>query len=140
MGRITVIEDCYNASPESMICALDVLEEYCRGTGQRSIAVLGDMLELGNESPALHRTVGTYLAQKGIDRLYTVGRSAGQIAVGARQGGMSGEKIRQNASIERPEDTAHALMQELREGDVVLFKASRSVGAEKIISCLREQA
>ncbi len=140
MGRITVIEDCYNASPESMICALDVLEEYCRGTGQRSVAVLGDMLELGNESPALHRTVGAYLAKKGIDRLFTVGRGAHQIAVGARQCGMPGEHIRQNAYIDRPEDTAYALNEELREGDVVLFKASRSVGAEKIISCLREQA
>ena len=138
MGRITVIEDCYNASPESMICALDVLEEYCKRTQQRSIAVLGDMLELGNESPTLHRSVGAYLAKKGIDRLFTVGRGANQIAIGARQGGMTGDHIHQNTCIDKPEDTAKALLKELQAGDVVLFKASRSVGAEKIIACLKD--
>ena len=138
MGKITVIEDCYNASPESMICAIDVLEQYSRRVGKRSVAVLGDMLELGSDSPALHRSVGNYLARKGIDRVFTVGRGGDQIAVGARQLGMSKARISQNSNVQDLESTARELARELREGDVVLVKASRSVGAEKILACLRE--
>lgn len=137
MGKITVIEDCYNASPESMIAAVDVLTEYSRRTGKRSVAVLGDMLELGSDSPALHRSVGAYLAEKKTDRLFTVGLGGNQIAVGARQHGMPKSHISQNPRAERLEDTAKALIEDLQAGDVVLFKASRSVGAEKIIEALR---
>ena len=139
MGKITVIEDCYNASPESMIAAVDVLEEYSRRTGRRSIAVLGDMLELGEDSPMLHRTVGEYLADKKIQKLFTVGISANQIAVGARQHGMSHAEISENRDARDLAKTGESLLRELREGDVVLFKASRSVGAEQIITYLRER-
>ena len=138
MGKITVIEDCYNASPESMIAAVDVLEEYSRRTGRRSVAVLGDMLELGTDSPALHRSVGAYLAEKRINRLFTVGLGGNQIAVGARQHGMSKQSISQNPNARRLSDTARELAEQLQDGDVVLFKASRSVGAEKIISELKD--
>ena len=138
MGQITVIEDCYNASPESMIAAVDVLEKYSRGTGNRSIAVLGDMLELGADSPALHRSVGAYLARKGIDRLYTLGCGGDQIAIGARQHGMQKAHITQNHDVKALQVTAKSLAQDLRDGDVVLFKASRSVGAEGIIAYLQE--
>ncbi len=139
MGKITVIEDCYNASPESMIAAVDVLTEYCRRTGRRSVAVLGDMLELGTDSPALHRSVGVYLAEKRIDRLFTVGKRANQIAVGARQSGMSKQHIVSNAQNDCLSHTAKVLEDTLQEGDVVLFKASRSIGAEAIIEALRDR-
>ena len=139
MGGITVIEDCYNASPESMIAAVDVLNEYCRNTKRHSVAVLGDMLELGADSPALHRSVGVYLAEKGIDRLFTVGKRADQIAVGARQRGMSKQQITQCTETDFVSQTAEALLKVLEDGDVVLFKASRSVGAERIIEALRGQ-
>ena len=139
MGKITVIEDCYNASPESMIAAVDVLDEYSRRTGKRSIAVLGDMLELGEDSPMLHRSVGEYLADKKIQRLYTVGSFADQIAVGARQHGMSGEQIVENFNAEDLVSTGEALLGEIRDGDVVLVKASRAIGAERIINYLRER-
>ena len=139
MGKITVIEDCYNASPESMIAAVDVLTEYCRRTGRRSVAVLGDMLELGADSPALHRSVGEYLANKRVDRLFTVGKGGDQIAVGARQRGMPKLHISQNPFADRLNDTAGRLLESVEDGDVVLFKASRSVGAEKIIAELRDR-
>ena len=83
------------------------------------------------------RSVGVYLADKRIDRLFTVGLGGEQIAVGARQRGMSRQSISQNPNAARLSDTARALAEELRDGDVVLFKASRSVGAEKIISELK---
>ena len=139
LGKITVIEDCYNASPESMICAVDVLEQYSRRTGNRSVAVLGDMLELGNDSPALHRSVGAYLAKKKIQRLFTVGGGGDQIAVGARQNGMSKARITQNSDVLDLQGTAEALLKDLQEGDVVLFKASRSVGAERIIDAIKDR-
>ena len=139
MGKITVIEDCYNASPESMIAAVDVLEEYSRRTGRRSIAVLGDMLELGEDSPMLHRMVGEYLAAKKIEKLFTLGASANQIAVGAHQKGMSRAQIRENGNAKDLAKTGEALLGELREGDVVLFKASRGIGAEQIINYIRER-
>ncbi len=139
MGRITVIEDCYNASPESMIAAVDVLKQYSTRTGHRSVAVLGDMLELGVDSPMLHRSVGAYLAKKGIDLLFTVGKGGDQIAVGARQNGMSKSRIVQNSNVEALTEAAEQLLGTLRDGDVVLFKASRSVGAEKMIAYLQSR-
>ncbi len=139
MGKITVIEDCYNASPESMIAAVDVLEEYSRRTGKRSVAVLGDMLELGNDSPSLHRQVGAYLARKRVSALYTLGRGAEQIAVGARQMGMSRDSIVQISDAKATHEMGERLLSDLRDGDVVLFKASRSLGAEQIIAYLKQK-
>ena len=136
---ITIIEDCYNASPESMVAAVDVLGEYSRRTGRRSVAVLGTMLALGNDSPALHRKVGEHLPEKKIDRLFTLGQEADQIAVGARQKGMDSDHIEQNPLVEAPEKTAQALLSELKKGDVVLFKASRAVGMERVIEYLKER-
>jgi UDP-N-acetylmuramoyl-tripeptide--D-alanyl-D-alanine ligase len=138
MGNITVVEDCYNASPESMIAAVDVLKLYCQSTGRRSVAVLGDMLELGTDSPMLHRSVGAYLAEKKIDRLFTVGSRAAQIAVGARQHGMSKSAIVQNGNAKDLQITVKQLKEQLRDGDVLLVKASRSVGAEQILNYLKE--
>ena len=136
---ITIVEDCYNASPESMIAAVDVLGEYSRRTGSRSIAVLGTMLALGHDTPALHRKVGEHLPEKKIDLLFTLGQEADQIAVGARQKGMSQEKILQNPSAEDFEKTAQMLLKELKKGDVVLFKASRAIGMERVIAYLKER-
>ncbi len=139
MGKITVIEDCYNASPESMIASIDVLDEYTRRMGKRSIAVLGDMLELGDESPTLHRMVGTHLEEKKIDLLFTLGTDGRQIAIGAQQKGMSKEKIHCTPNVADIADIGDALLSQLQEGDVVLFKASRAVGAERIIAYLKDR-
>lgn len=137
MGDITILEDCYNASPESMIAAVDVLCQYAASTGRRSVAVLGDMLELGSESPALHRSVGAYLAEKKIDRLFTVGKNASQIAVGARQKGMPKSRIVQNTDAKNLQAVASELKAYLQKGDVLLVKASRGIGAEAILEYLK---
>ncbi len=137
-GDFTIIEDCYNASPESMIAAVDVLEEYSRRTGRRSVAVLGDMLELGNESPALHRSVGVHVAKKGINHLFTLGRGGHQIAVGARQKGMPADRVFRNLDVKDLSGTATAVIDSLQKGDVILFKASRAVGLEGVIHTLQE--
>lgn len=139
LGQITVIEDCYNASPESMIAAIDVLDAYSRQNHRRSVAVLGDMLELGQESPALHRSVGVHLAKRSIDRLFTLGVGGDQIAIGARQTGMLANRISRRSDVKDLAGMAELLLEELHPGDVVLFKASRGVCAEKIISLLAER-
>ena len=97
------------------------------------------MLELGSDSPMLHRSVGEYLAKKGIERLFTFGSGANQIAVGARQNGMSNAYIHQNPNVDALEETCEALLGTLHDGDVVLFKASRGIAAERIIDYLRDR-
>ncbi len=137
-GNWTFLEDCYNASPEAMNASLEVLHDYSRRSGRRSVAVLGDMLELGSESGALHRRVGAHLAYLGIDRLVTVGAAAGQIAVGAQQMGMDPAHICSGMDPADPASVADTLQELLQPGDVVLFKASRAIGEERIIEALRK--
>lgn len=138
IGDVTVIADCYNASPESMEAALEVLSQLRGQRGCRAIAVLGDMRELGQESAALHRAVGSAVARQKTDFLFTVGHDAEQIAVGAMQGGMPPECVFRNSDTEAPECTARAMATLLRSGDLVLVKASRAVRAERVINCLKE--
>ena len=127
----TIIEDCYNASPESMKASLSVLAKL--GEKKRTVAVLGEMRELGETSCELHRSVGRYAAQLGIDRLYTYGESALSIAVGALEEGLDEDCIVGCNKTDEPEVLAKLLENELREGDIVLFKASRAVSLEKVI-------
>ncbi len=135
---LTLIEDCYNASPESMKAALNVLSDYSRRNGRPSVAVLGDMLELGEKSRMLHREVGAALAALEIDRLVAVGEGGAQIALGARQRGMSADRICCQPEAEQPRKTAELLEALLQGNEVILFKASRGVGAERIVEALKE--
>ena len=138
-GGVTFLEDCYNASPESMAAALEVLHDYSKQSERRSVAVLGDMLELGSQSGALHRRVGAHLARLGINRLATVGKNGNQIAIGARQMGMSPDAMTRALDANDVEGIANQLAETVREGDVILFKASRAVGLERVIAALKEK-
>ena len=131
---ITVIEDCYNASPESVRAAIDVLSETSFG---RSVAVLGDMLELGIESDELHRGVGFYLAAQSVDGLFTIGKGGAQIAYGALCAGMNPSEIHMNVDRDDIAKTGDALISYLRPNDTVLFKASRSVRLERLIEYIK---
>jgi len=135
MGKITVIEDCYNAAPESVRAAIDVLAETSFG---RSVAVLGDMLELGAESDELHRGVGSYLEAQSVDGLFTLGKGGAQIAYGALCAGMDPSKIHLNTDRDDVAKTGDALISYLRPNDTVLFKASRSVRLERLIEYIKE--
>jgi len=139
LGGITLIEDCYNASPESMRAAIDLLGALAeQKNGARSVALLGDMLELGENSPTLHRSVGSYLASSGCGVLFTYGERAEDIALAAIKGGMSPENVYVNPRAGTPEVTGEMMLHALRAGDVLLVKASRSVAAEKVIEYLKE--
>jgi UDP-N-acetylmuramoyl-tripeptide--D-alanyl-D-alanine ligase len=127
-GGITVINDAYNANPTSMRAALRTLADMS-GDGRR-IAVLGDMAELGSLTELAHFGLGEQVARLGIDVLVTVGDRARRIAEGARAEGMAAEVVRSCASVEE----AVAVLDEiLASGDVVLVKASRSMGLERVV-------
>jgi len=131
---VTVIEDCYNASPESMKASLSVLAEL--GKERRTVAVLGEMRELGEKGNELHKSVGRYAASLNIDRLYTYGEDALEIAVGGLEEGFDESSIIAYNKIDSPEGLAEILENDLKSGDVVLFKASRAVALEKVIEHL----
>ncbi len=123
----TVIADCYNASPDSMRAALGVLGNYqCAG---RKIAVLGDMLELGEHSKALHAMVGDMVKNAGIDLLFCYGSASAAIFENA------GDSVEKHIT-EDPETLTAQLRETLQEGDCVLFKASHGMHLEEIIANL----
>jgi UDP-N-acetylmuramoyl-tripeptide--D-alanyl-D-alanine ligase len=139
LGKITVIEDCYNASPESMRAAIDVLHSVKQNKGKgRMVALLGNMYELGAQSEAFHEQVGMYFAEHGGEALYTFGDIADNIARGAVLGGLGNESIFINANVSDPALSGEMLLRTLREGDTLLVKASRGAAAERVIAYLRE--
>ena len=123
---VIVVNDAYNANPDSMRAALVALERM--GRGRRTWAVLGTMLELGDESDTLHEQVGEEAVARGVDELVVVGTAATRLADGAERaraerGGAA--RVRTVADA----DAAEALLrEELRSGDVALFKSSRDAG------------
>ena len=90
VGGFRIINDCYNANPASMKAAVDLLMEL--GAGARTVAVLGDMLELGPSAPALHREVGAYLADRGVAHLIACGQLGRHVAEGAHAAGMAADR------------------------------------------------
>ena len=123
---VTVVNDAYNANPDSMRAALEALRAIGRGSGEqrRTWAVLGEMLELGDLSRTEHERVGACAAQLGTDRLVVVGPGAGGIADGA-----AAEDAETEVSRVADADAAYALLEsELAPGDVVLLKSSRDAG------------
>ena len=124
-GGVTIVDDSYNASPGSVAAALEALA----GMPGRRIAVLGAMLELGDEHDAGHRRTGEAAAAV-VERLVVVGDEAAGIAEGARAAGLAPD------AIERAPDRAAArdhLVKALRPGDVVLVKASRGVALDVLV-------
>jgi UDP-N-acetylmuramoyl-tripeptide--D-alanyl-D-alanine ligase len=131
-GEWRLLDDTYNAAPDSMVAALDLLASL---PGRR-VAVLGEMLELGDTSAAAHRQVGAYAAASA-DLLVCVGESAAPYADGALAAGMTPLAIHSLADQEAAYDF---LLGELRPGDVVLLKGSRGVALDLLVEQLREAA
>lgn len=137
IAGVTLIEDCYNASPESMTAALDLLDALCADRRHRAIAVLGDMRELGAMSAPLHHTIGERVADSCTDLLFTLGKEGSEIAAGARNSGKFAGRICENRDLNDLSDFIRKLCGEVRRGDVVLIKASRAVAAERVGSALK---
>jgi len=133
IGNITIINDAYNANPESVRAALQYLSEI--DEEGRKVFVCGDMLELGNESAQLHREIGETVSCLNIDLLWTVGKYASEIAKAAKS---SGTPERQVVSFQDVSDITPAEINELRENDIVLIKGSRGMRMENIIEKFKE--
>lgn len=126
----TIINDAYNANPASVVAALAVLQEV--GVGQRRIAVLGSMFELGDREEAGHREVGA-VAATFVDQLITVGELGQLIASGAIEAGLPTDRV--HVMKDNPE-TIEYLRALLRPGDVVLVKGSRGMRLEEVVNNL----
>ncbi len=122
---VTVWNDCYNSNPEAAQSMIDVLRETPAG---KRIAVLGEMLELGGASEALHRQVGTYAAGKGIDLLIGVQGMAQAMIEAARGAGLPATRF-----LDDPAEAGQLARGEARPGDAVLFKGSRGVHIERAL-------
>lgn len=123
----TVIEDCYNAGPESMDAALSVLAGH--KTSGRRIAVLGDMLELGSCSQAEHYRIGRLAAARA-DMVFAYGKNSERMVSGAVTGGMRESCVK---SYQSHEELAQALRCMAKAGDVLLFKGSRGMKMEHVL-------
>jgi UDP-N-acetylmuramoyl-tripeptide--D-alanyl-D-alanine ligase len=128
VGAVTLVDDTYNASPRSVVAALDVLA----GLPGRRGAVLGEMLELGQAGSEGHRLVGE-AAARSADWLLVVGGAATGIAEGALAAGLDPRHVWVVPDIDAALDF---LPPRLRDGDVVLFKASRGIGLERLVDGL----
>ncbi|WP_298271912.1 UDP-N-acetylmuramoyl-tripeptide--D-alanyl-D-alanine ligase [Geobacter sp.] len=131
VGGVVLIDDSYNANPASMAAALTTLREIA--DGHRSVAVFGDMLELGEGAEESHRQLGR-LAATCVDRLYLMGAMAGVVAAGAREGGMAEGVIVVAAGHEE-------IVQDLRRtvgaGEFILVKGSRGMAMERVAEGIR---
>jgi UDP-N-acetylmuramoyl-tripeptide--D-alanyl-D-alanine ligase len=124
-----LIDDSYNAAPASVIAGLDVLHEFSPVEQARRIAVLGDMLELGPLSEGEHQRIGRYAVEHGVDLLVTSGERALDIAHGAKEAGLSEDRIQ---SFKDSEEAGRWLDPKVKTGDIVLIKGSQGVRMEKI--------
>jgi UDP-N-acetylmuramoyl-tripeptide--D-alanyl-D-alanine ligase len=127
---VRVLDDAYNANPDSMDAALRTLQAY--PCAARRVAVLGDMAEAGSDGAALHAEVGRTVAELGIDQLFAVGSRAAVMGAGARAAGLY--RVLELGDIE---SAAAAVARFVRPGDVVLVKASRASRLERVSEALR---
>ena len=127
---LTIINDAYNASPQSVKAAIDVLNEI---EANRRIAVLGDMLELGSWSTDAHKETGEYAAGSSTDLIITVGEAAAHIADGAIEAGLPRSGI---AVLANNDEAVRYLRNIIRQGDAILVKGSRGMMMEEIVDSL----
>ena len=134
LGGVTVLDETYNASPEAMLAALDLLASQPLAVGAARTAVLGTMLELGESSLALHRQVAERARNLGLEGLVIVDGGAEGAAMLEAAAGL--ERL---VRVARPEEALEPLLGWLRPGDALLLKASRGVALERLLPLLQER-
>lgn len=127
---ITVLDDCYNSNPDAAKSMIDVLHDE---HATRRIAVLGEMLELGNWTEPLHRDVGVYTAQAGIDVVIGIHGAARVLVDAAREGPPKGA---QTYFFDSPEQAGEFLRHFAQPGDAILFKGSRGTHVENALAVM----
>ena len=124
-GYITLVDDCYNANPDSVMCAIDSLKTI----NGRKVCILGDMLEMGENKEELHAQVGKYASDKGVDLLLTVGELSRYTCTAAEE--ISSLHFETNAEL------ISKLPELIKKGDTVLVKASHSMKFDEISEALK---
>lgn len=135
-GGMTYILDYYNASPESIRASLSVTKELAGKCGGRTVAVIGNVLELGNRSEELHRSVGSYAATLGCDLFFAFGSDASLAADEAVRNGMRADSVFSFTDISDPAAISESVKAHTRPGDCILIKASRSIHMERVADIL----
>jgi UDP-N-acetylmuramoyl-tripeptide--D-alanyl-D-alanine ligase len=133
--RLTIVDDSYNSNPRALSRALSIVAGETRFP--RRVAVLGEMLELGEASAELHRACGAEAARAGVTELIAIGgASAHALAEGAAQAGMRGERVHYLPDSARAADLAATLV---KPGDLVLVKGSRGIRTEVVVDRLKAE-
>ena len=127
---IEIINDCYNASPDSTKAALSIVPYTLK---QRKVAVLGDMLEMGDYANDAHYEIGKYTVKNGIDMLKKKKKSSMNTAKGAKESG-----LKNVYSFDTTEEAAEFAKKNIHSGDCVLVKASHGMHFEKIVEAIKE--
>lgn len=132
LNGVRIIDDVYNANPDSMRAAISVLRDI---NSKRKIAVLGDMLELGEYAENAHRKIGEFIYKSGVDLLITSGNYSRFIADGAICSGMDIDKV----FVCKDNFEANAMLKSIiEEGDLILVKGSRGMKMEQIVKFIQE--
>lgn len=129
----TVVDDSYNSNPRSLLSMVRTVAE-ARGRVRRRFVIAGEMMELGPDAPAMHREAGREIAQLGVDVLWGVRGLGSEIVEGAREAGLSSARFFASSA-----EAAAAAADEIREGDLVLVKGSRSVETDRVVKALKER-
>ena len=132
--KYTIVDDCYNANPMSMKASLGILKDAMG----RKVAILGDMGELGENEKELHREVGTFAGNCGIDLLICVGTLAKEIARAAKESSIQAKKQLEAVSFDTLEELLMHLGEQVKQGDTILVKASHFMNFGKIVEALQK--
>ena len=125
-----VVDDSYNSNPRSLISMVRTVAE-AREQVKRRVIIAGEMMELGPDAPAMHREVGREIAKLGVDILWGVRGLGSEIVAGAQEAGLPSARF-----FASSDEAAAAIVDEVREGDLVLVKGSRSVETDKVVKAL----
>ncbi|HEV2904235.1 MAG TPA: Mur ligase family protein, partial [Pyrinomonadaceae bacterium] len=127
-----VVDDSYNSNPRSLISMVRTVAE-ARENVKRRVIIAGEMMELGPDAPAMHRETGREIAKLGVDDLWGVRGLASEIVAGAQEAGLQSARF-----FSSSEEAAAAIIDDVREGDLILVKGSRSVETDKVVKVLKQ--
>ncbi len=133
LGSLTLYDDTYSSSPEAVFSDFELLSLH---KNKKKSCVLGDMLELGDYSEKMHEEIGRAAVNHGFEKIFTFGKYSDFIKAGAESAGLNKSKIFVNKDITKPEYTARQIFNNYTDGEIILFKASHSIHAERIIKIL----
>ena len=128
-----VVDDSYNSNPRSLLNMVSTISEGSEKS-KRRIVIAGEMMELGPEELSLHREAGRDIGRAPIDVVWGVRGLAQELVAGAQEAGMTDTRF-----FESSDEAASAIVDEIREGDLVLVKGSRSVGTDRIVDAIRQR-